>query len=134
MSVKAAATEVLKKAKNPLHTKAIAEQIIAAGLLTSNGKMPEATVSASLYSDIKKNGDKSLSLKDGVVVIDDSVLSLDSNALFNLLHECESDQISDPEHDPSILIETKQVLRDLLCLIQKDYNLHFNQMKALATK
>ena len=43
-------------------------------------------------------------------------------------------QISDPEHDPSILIETKQVLSDLLCLIQKDDDRHFDQMKALVTK
>ena len=65
MSVKAAATEVLKKAKTPLHAKAIAEQIIASGLWTSDGKTPEATVSASLYSDIKKNGDKSTFVKVG---------------------------------------------------------------------
>ena len=45
-----------------------------------------------------------------------------------------ADQISDPEHDPSILIETKQVLNELLCLIRKDDDRHFNQMKALATK
>lgn len=43
-------------------------------------------------------------------------------------------QISDPEHDPSILIETKQILNDLLCLIQKDDDRHFDQMKALVTK
>jgi len=43
-------------------------------------------------------------------------------------------QISDPEHDPSILVETKQVLSDLLCLIQKDDDRHFDQMKALVTK
>ena len=43
-------------------------------------------------------------------------------------------QISDPEHDPSILIETKQVLNDLLCLIKKDDARHFDQMKALVTK
>ncbi len=65
MSVKAAATEVLKKAQSPLHAKAIAEQIIAAGLWISDGKTPEATVSASLYSDIKKNGDKSIFAKVG---------------------------------------------------------------------
>ncbi|HCU53324.1 MAG TPA: restriction endonuclease [Gammaproteobacteria bacterium] len=65
MSVKAAVTEVLKKAQSPLHAKAIAEQIIAAGLWTSDGKTPEATVSASLYSDIKKNGDKSTFIKVG---------------------------------------------------------------------
>ena len=43
-------------------------------------------------------------------------------------------QISDPEHDPSILIETRQVLNDLLCLIQKDDNRHFEQMKELVTR
>jgi restriction system protein len=42
MSVKAAITEVLKKAKSPLHAKAIAEQIIAAGLWTSDDKTSEA--------------------------------------------------------------------------------------------
>ncbi len=45
-----------------------------------------------------------------------------------------ADQISDPEHDPSILIETKQVLKDLLCLIQKEDGRHFDEMKALVTK
>lgn len=43
-------------------------------------------------------------------------------------------QISDPEHDPSILIETKQVLNDLLGLIQKDDGRHFDQMKELVVK
>jgi wobble nucleotide-excising tRNase len=43
-------------------------------------------------------------------------------------------QISDPEHDPSILIETKQVLNDVLGLIQKDDSRHFDQMKELVVK
>lgn len=43
-------------------------------------------------------------------------------------------QISEPEHDPSILIETKQVLSDLLCLIEKEDDRHFEQMKALVAK
>ncbi|MDY0222789.1 MAG: AAA family ATPase [Desulfobacterium sp.] len=43
-------------------------------------------------------------------------------------------QISDPEHGPSILIETKQVLSDLLGLIQKDDCRHFDQMKELVVK
>ncbi|KAA6232947.1 hypothetical protein FP507_07720 [Chlorobium phaeovibrioides] len=63
MTVKAAATEVLKKAQTPLHAKDIAERIIAAGLWVSDGKTPEATVSASLYSEIKKNGDRSAFVK-----------------------------------------------------------------------
>lgn len=59
MSVKTAAIEVLRKAQSSLHAKAITEQIVAAGLWQPSGKTPEATVSARLYSDIKKNGDKS---------------------------------------------------------------------------
>jgi len=59
MTVKTAAIEVLKKAQSPLHAKAITDQIISAGLWQSDGKTPEATVSAQLYTDIKKNGDKS---------------------------------------------------------------------------
>ena len=43
-------------------------------------------------------------------------------------------QISDPEHDPSILLETKQVLDDLLHMIQKEDERHFDQMKELVTK
>jgi restriction system protein len=63
MSVKSAAIEVLKKAQAPLHAKAIAEKIIAAGLWSSDGKTPEATVSSCLYSDIKKYGDNSVFVK-----------------------------------------------------------------------
>ena len=56
MSVKIAAQKVLEVAQSPLHAKVIAKQIISAGLWTSDGKTPEATVSATLYSDIQKNG------------------------------------------------------------------------------
>ncbi|TQL14950.1 hypothetical protein FBY58_1816, partial [Zymomonas mobilis] len=43
-------------------------------------------------------------------------------------------QISDPEHDPSILTEAKPILNDLLCLIQKEDERHFAQMKTLVTE
>ena len=43
-------------------------------------------------------------------------------------------QISDPEHDPSILLETKQVLNDLLSMIKKEDDRHFDQMKDLVTR
>lgn len=46
-------------------------------------------------------------------------------------HAC---QLSDPEHDPSILIETKEILNDVLCLIRKDDCRHFDQMKGLVDK
>lgn len=59
MSMKTAAIEVLKQAKSPLHAREIAERILAAGLWSTGGNTPENTVSAGLYADIKKNGDKS---------------------------------------------------------------------------
>ena len=40
-------------------------------------------------------------------------------------------QICDPEHDPSILIETKQFLNDLLDLIKNEDKQHFDEMKRL---
>jgi restriction system protein len=59
LDVKTAAAQVLQQAGTALHAKDIAEQIMAAGLWQSDGKTPDATVSARLYSDIKNNGDKS---------------------------------------------------------------------------
>lgn len=63
MSVLSAAIEILKKAGKPLHAKEIAAQIISAGLWKTDGKTPDATVSARIYSDIKKNGDASPFMK-----------------------------------------------------------------------
>ena len=65
MDVKTAAIQVLQQAGTALHAKDIAEQIMAAGLWQSDGKTPDATVSARLYSDIKNNGDKSPFVKVG---------------------------------------------------------------------
>jgi len=65
LNVKEAAKELLKQASSSLHAKEITEKIIATGLWISEGKTPETTVSASLYSDIKKNGDKSAFVKVG---------------------------------------------------------------------
>ena len=65
MTVQSAAIKVLRGAGKPLHAKEITEQIIAAGLWKSEGKTPEATVSARLYSDIKNKGDESAFAKVG---------------------------------------------------------------------
>jgi hypothetical protein len=65
MDVKTAAIQVLQQAGTALHAKDIAEQIMAAGLWQFEGKTPDATVSARLYSDIKSNGDKSPFVKVG---------------------------------------------------------------------
>jgi restriction system protein len=63
MNVKDAAVQILKNAGKSLHAKEIAERMIEAGLWSSDGKTPEATVSARLYSDIKKHGDQSTFVK-----------------------------------------------------------------------
>ncbi len=58
MTVQDAAIQILLSAGKPLHAKEIAKRAIKAGLWQSEGKTPDASVSARLYSDIKKNGDK----------------------------------------------------------------------------
>ena len=57
MNVQDATIQILKEAGKPLHAKEIDERIIEVDLWASDGKAPEATVSAGLYSDIKKHGD-----------------------------------------------------------------------------
>lgn len=54
-----------ERGKQTAHTNEIAKLIIEAGLWKSDGKTPEATVSARLYSDIKDSGDKSPFVKVG---------------------------------------------------------------------
>ena len=51
MNVRSAAITILRKARTPLHSKEITKQIMDAGLWTSKGKTPQATISARLYSD-----------------------------------------------------------------------------------
>lgn len=63
MNVKDAVIQVLMSAGKPLHTNEITERIIKGGLWLSAGKTPMATVSARLYSDIKKYGEQSIFVK-----------------------------------------------------------------------
>jgi len=56
MDVETAAIQILQQAGTALHAKDIAERVMAAGLWQSEGKTPDATVSARIYSDIKSNG------------------------------------------------------------------------------
>jgi len=65
VTVQDAAIQILLSAGKPLHAKEIAKRIIDGGLWKSEGKTPDATVSARLYSDIKSNGDKSPFVKVG---------------------------------------------------------------------
>ena len=59
MSVRDATILVLREAKKPLHAREITERIFSMGLWKGSGKTPVATVSARLYSDIKRNGEDS---------------------------------------------------------------------------
>jgi len=59
MSVRDAAIQVLQEAGQPLHAQEIAKRILSKKLWQTTGKTPAATVSAQLYSDIKKSGNKS---------------------------------------------------------------------------
>ncbi len=59
MNVRDAAIHVLQEAGESLHAKEITQRILAKKLWSTTGKTPAATVSARLYSDIKKNGDQS---------------------------------------------------------------------------
>lgn len=55
--------EVLEAALIPLHVREITERILKNGLWHSSGLTPEATVSSTLYTHIKENGDASPFIK-----------------------------------------------------------------------
>jgi restriction system protein len=63
MNVQDAAIQILKESGVPLHAKELTEKILAADLWQAKGKTPEATVGARIYSDIKKNGERSSFVK-----------------------------------------------------------------------
>ncbi|MFC1552110.1 HTH domain-containing protein [Candidatus Latescibacterota bacterium] len=63
MNVQDAAIQILAAAGKPLHAKEIAKRVVNSGLWKSDGKTPDATISALIYSDIKKNGEKSSFVK-----------------------------------------------------------------------
>ena len=63
MDLLKAIEDVLRSAYEPLHVGVIAEKVISGGLWKSSGKTPEATISARLYSDIKKKGEASAFVK-----------------------------------------------------------------------
>ncbi len=59
MTIREAATQVLQEAGQQLHVKEITKRILGKGLWTTTGKTPESSISANLYSDIKKNKSES---------------------------------------------------------------------------
>jgi restriction system protein len=56
---------VLADVGEPLHSKAITQRLLERGLWQSDGRTPEATVSARLYTDIKKHGERSRFVQAG---------------------------------------------------------------------
>lgn len=59
MNVRDAAEQVIRDAGTPLHAREITERILAQKLWEPQGKTPAATVSAQLYTEVNKQGDKS---------------------------------------------------------------------------
>jgi hypothetical protein len=57
MNYREAAEAVLKKSKRPMTTRELTEAAIGKGLLTPRGKTPEASMSAVLYTELRKNPD-----------------------------------------------------------------------------
>ena len=55
LSFKEAAIQILKSAKEPLSAKDIADLAIQRGLISTEGKTPEATMAAQIYVDIDRN-------------------------------------------------------------------------------
>lgn len=60
MSVRDAAVQVLRDAKEPLRSAEITERILRQKLWTPTGKTPAATVEARICTEIKRNGDASV--------------------------------------------------------------------------
>jgi hypothetical protein len=54
-----AARQVLEEAGEPLHPRSILERALAAGLVRTGGKTPDATMAARLYTDIQRQGEGS---------------------------------------------------------------------------
>ena len=60
---KESAYEILKEAGKPLHSKEITQRVLKKGLISTEGKTPEATMSAQLIVDINSKQDRSMFIK-----------------------------------------------------------------------
>jgi hypothetical protein len=49
------AIQVLRSAQEPLTTREVTERAIETGLITSRGKIPDATMSATLYEHVRND-------------------------------------------------------------------------------
>ena len=59
MSSRNAAEQILREAGSPLHAREITKRMLDRKLWEPQGKTPAATVSAQLYTEINKRGDRS---------------------------------------------------------------------------
>lgn len=59
MNVRESCIQVLQEAGGPLSAQQLADRIVVSGLWRTRGKTPAATVSAQLYTDIKRRGSAS---------------------------------------------------------------------------
>lgn len=78
VNFKQAALVVLQDASEPLHSGEITHRAIEQGLLETNGKTPDMTMAAQLYTDIKHRGKKSFFIQTGqnTFAINPAVLDL----------------------------------------------------------
>ncbi|MDP8924320.1 MAG: HTH domain-containing protein, partial [Chloroflexota bacterium] len=60
-----AARQVLEEAGEPLHPRVITERALAAGLVRTSGKTPEATMAAQIYTSIQRQGELSRFVRVG---------------------------------------------------------------------
>jgi HB1, ASXL, restriction endonuclease HTH domain len=65
MSYREAALEILRKERHPMTAKEIITAAVAGGLLTVGGRTPDASLAGRLYTDIQRNGKKSLFIQVG---------------------------------------------------------------------
>ena len=84
MDIVSAAVSVLKAQGAPMHIQKLAEKIISEKLWTGKGKTPTATISAKIYTDIKKRGMRSplVKISSGMIGLND-VMPLYEPELFN---------------------------------------------------
>lgn len=110
MKIQDAAIQILRGAGKPLHVKEITERIMEAGLWSSDGKTPDATVGARLYSDIKEHGDQSTFVKVApqTFFLRDTQMATVCDAK-EPVHKSESTEAS-PKATPSFLDAAEMVL------------------------
>ena len=95
MELLAAIEKVLKSAHGPLHVDVIAERVLSGRLWTSSGKTPKASISARIYSDIKKKGAASAFVK-----VSPRTFALRASAVLSNNAEAAPETVEEPAKPP----------------------------------